>query len=102
MAAIHSYDEDGLPEDMDDVDCPALDPATRCCDLYEARPFTCRTFGPALRISEGAIGACELCFEGASEEDLAQCAVDMPPECWEFDQVETTFVAAALTDSVIP
>jgi Fe-S-cluster containining protein len=101
MAAIRSYDEDGLPEDMDEVPCPALDPVTRCCDLYEARPFTCRTFGPAVRTAEGAIGTCELCFEGATEDELASCAVDIPPELWEFDPDDATFVAAALTDSVV-
>src|SRR5579872_3479705 len=29
--------------------CPALDPDTGMCDLYEFRPITCRTFGPSIR-----------------------------------------------------
>src|SRR5947207_9652425 len=29
--------------------CPALDPDTGGCDLYLARPMTCRTFGPPVR-----------------------------------------------------
>ena len=29
--------------------CPALDPETGACDLYTARPITCRTFGPPVR-----------------------------------------------------
>lgn len=30
----------------DDDPCPALDPENGTCDLYAARPITCRTFGP--------------------------------------------------------
>lgn len=74
------WDEDGLPAFMDDAACPALDPATGCCDLYDARPVTCRAFGPATRIGEEAIGACELCYEGATEEQMAACAVELDPE----------------------
>jgi Fe-S-cluster containining protein len=29
-----------------DEPCPALDPATGLCELYESRPMTCRVFGP--------------------------------------------------------
>jgi len=32
-----------------DEPCPALDPKTGLCDLYSARPITCRTFGPPVR-----------------------------------------------------
>ena len=52
-----------------DEPCPVLDPATGTCDLYSARPMTCRVFGPPIR-SENGIGVCELCFDGASEVEI--------------------------------
>lgn len=73
-------DEDGLPQGMDDVPCPALDPQTGYCDLYEWRPVTCRTFGPVTRTADGALGACELCYQGASDAQIAECEVDMDPQ----------------------
>src|SRR3954466_12551239 len=30
----------------DDEPCPALDPETGKCELYQSRPMTCRVFGP--------------------------------------------------------
>lgn len=57
--------------------CPALDPATGTCDLYAARPVTCRIFGPAVGIDGGAVGVCELCYQGASDEDIARCRVEV-------------------------
>jgi Fe-S-cluster containining protein len=63
----------------DDEPCPALDPATGMCDLYAARPMTCRTFGPPVRSGEeGALGVCELCYHGASDEQIAEC--EMKPD----------------------
>jgi Fe-S-cluster containining protein len=73
-------DEDGFPAAMDDVPCPALDPATGCCDLYAARPVTCRTFGPVTRIGPDSFGACELCYDGASDEQMTGCAVEVDSE----------------------
>jgi Fe-S-cluster containining protein len=52
-----------------DEPCPVLDPATGTCDLYAARPMTCRIFGPPIRSQDG-IGVCELCFDGASETEI--------------------------------
>jgi len=59
--------------------CPALDPATGLCDLYAARPMTCRVFGPPVR-SEGGLGVCELCFHGASDADIAACEMQVDPD----------------------
>lgn len=54
--------------------CPALDPATGRCDLYAWRPMTCRVFGPPVRMEAGdALGCCELCFVGATNEQIAAC-----------------------------
>jgi Fe-S-cluster containining protein len=47
--------------------CPALDPETGACELYASRPMTCRVFGPPVR-SEGGLGVCELCFQGATTD----------------------------------
>lgn len=58
-----------------DEPCPALDPATGACDLYAARPITCRVFGPPVR-SEDGIGLCELNFDGASEEEILAAQID--------------------------
>ena len=52
--------------------CPVLDPDTGQCELYDARPMTCRTFGPPVQ-SEGGLGVCELCYHGATDEDIAAC-----------------------------
>jgi Fe-S-cluster containining protein len=58
-----------------DEPCAALDPATGLCDLYSSRPMTCRVFGPPVRSGEG-LGVCELCYHGATEEQIAAC--EMP------------------------
>ena len=96
LAAIRAYDEEGLPEGMDDIACPALDPATGCCDLYDARPIACRTFGPAVKTADGPVGACELCFEGATEAEIAACAIEIDREALELEASETTLVAWAV------
>ena len=62
-----------------DEPCPALDPDTGLCDLYAARPITCRSFGPPVR-TEGGLGVCELCFQGASDSEIAACEMDVDPE----------------------
>jgi Fe-S-cluster containining protein len=60
-----------------DEPCPALDPESGLCELYEARPMTCRVFGPPVR-AESGLGVCELCFQGASSEEIAAC--EMVPD----------------------
>jgi Fe-S-cluster containining protein len=62
-----------------DAACPALDPATGRCDVYAWRPMTCRVFGPPVRMGDGdALGHCELCFAGASDEEIAACEMPVP------------------------
>jgi len=58
--------------------CPALDPETGNCELYESRPMTCRVFGPPVR-SEDGLGVCELCYHGASDEEIAACEMKPDP-----------------------
>lgn len=77
--------------------CPALDPDTLTCDLYSARPITCRTFGPAMHVGEGMLTACELCYQGASEEEMLACAVELDVELISpSDAQQQTIVAFAL------
>jgi Fe-S-cluster containining protein len=81
---VLSDDEDAevrFAEFADDEVCPALDPTTGMCDLYAARPMTCRTFGPPVRSgAEGGLGVCELCYHGASDEQIAACEMVPDPE----------------------
>jgi Fe-S-cluster containining protein len=64
-----------------DEPCPALDPKTGMCDVYAYRPMTCRTFGPPVRSgSQGGLGVCELCYQGASDKEIAACEMKPDPE----------------------
>ena len=67
-----------------DEPCPALDPATGLCDLYSARPMTCRVFGPPLRSTDpdghSGLGVCNLCFHGATPDQIAACEVHLDSE----------------------
>jgi Fe-S-cluster containining protein len=68
--------QDLFEDFANDEPCPVLDPVTGTCDLYAARPMTCRVFGPPIR-SEDGIGVCELCFDGASEKDILAAELNM-------------------------
>jgi Fe-S-cluster containining protein len=63
----------------DDEPCPVLDPATGSCELYSSRPITCRAFGPPVRSEEG-LGVCELCFQGATDEQISSCEMEVDPD----------------------
>jgi len=67
--------------------CPVLDPETGLCELYDARPMTCRTFGPPVR-SDGGLGVCELCFHSATDEQIAACEMVVDPDDLESKLVE--------------
>jgi Fe-S-cluster containining protein len=74
-----------------DEPCPALDPATGTCDLYAHRPMTCREFGPPVRVSEDegtGFSICELCFQGATPEEIAACEMIFDPDCLESQLIE--------------
>jgi Fe-S-cluster containining protein len=62
-----------------DEPCPVLDPETGNCELYESRPMTCRVFGPPVQ-SEDGLCVCELCFQGASDEEIAGCEMKPDPD----------------------
>jgi len=67
-----------------DEPCPALNPQTGLCELYDSRPMTCRVFGPPVR-SEDGLGVCELCFHGATHEQIQSCEMIVDPENLEED-----------------
>jgi Fe-S-cluster containining protein len=77
-------DSEGDPADSfedfaNQESCPALDPSTGICDLYASRPQTCRVFGPPIAAG-GGYGVCELCFQTATTQQVAQAAITPPPE----------------------
>jgi Fe-S-cluster containining protein len=71
--------EQDFEDFANDEPCPVLDPATGMCDLYTSRPITCRAFGPPVR-SEDGLGVCELCFHGATDEQIAACEMEVDPD----------------------
>jgi Fe-S-cluster containining protein len=74
-----------------DAPCPALDLATGACDLYDARPMTCRTFGPPVRSGpEEGLAVCELCYHGATDQQIADCEMTPDP-----DNLEEKLIAQA-------
>jgi Fe-S-cluster containining protein len=84
--------EERFVEFANDEPCPVLNPETGLCDLYDARPMTCRTFGPPVS-AEGGLGVCELCFQGATDEQIAACEMVVDPEDLEsklLEEVENT------------
>jgi Fe-S-cluster containining protein len=85
----------------DEEYCPVLDPVSLTCDLYDARPITCRIFGPAVRSGGDVLGICELNYHGATDEQIAACQVDVDPAGLEDELLDgersQTMVAFALT-----
>ncbi len=74
-------------EFANDAACPALNLATGLCDVYEARPMTCRVFGPPIQMDDSAeeneeaahgLAICELCFTAASPEEIAAAEMHVP------------------------
>ena len=86
--------------------CPALNPVTGHCDIYQWRPMTCRIFGPPVRVEPdtpdtNALAHCELCFEGATTAEIAACEMPVPHDLEqtlldEFSDPAETVVAFAL------
>ena len=91
---ILAEDEDAeaaFAEFANDEPCPALDPETGACDLYATRPMTCRTFGPPVRSgAEEGLAVCELCYHGATDQQIAECEMVPDP-----DNLEERLIAEA-------
>src|SRR5215831_11163889 len=85
-----------------DEPCPALDPDTGRCDLYAARPMTCRTFGPPVRSGpEGGLGVCELCYHGASDAEIAACEMVPDPEALEQSLIQEAEESSGVSGNTI-
>lgn len=81
VLATGAEGEEAFANFGNDEPCPALDPETETCDLYSHRPMTCRVFGPPVRSgTEGGLGVCELCFQGATKEQIAACELVADPD----------------------
>jgi Fe-S-cluster containining protein len=81
LLAEDQHSEDRFLDFANDEPCPALDPESGACDLYASRPLTCRVFGPPVRSGpEGGLGVCELCFQGATPEEIAACEMQVDPD----------------------
>jgi Fe-S-cluster containining protein len=75
-----SESQEKFAEFGNDEPCPVLSPETGECELYAHRPMTCRVFGPPIRSeSEEGLGVCELCYHGATTEEIAAC--ELKPGC---------------------
>jgi Fe-S-cluster containining protein len=82
--------EERFAEFANEEPCPALDPATGGCDLYSARPMTCRVFGPPVRSgAENGLAVCELCYHGATDEQIAACEMLPDPDNLEGTLIRT-------------
>jgi len=81
MLGQSEADQDRFEDFANDAPCPALNPQTGLCDIYAWRPMTCRVFGPPVRVTEGdGLACCELCFVGATDEQIAACEMHLPHE----------------------
>jgi Fe-S-cluster containining protein len=68
--------------------CPALDPATGACDLYEARPISCRTYGPPVRFGAQDLPPCRLWFAQSSPAAIEAARVEPDPDDRERELLE--------------
>jgi Fe-S-cluster containining protein len=84
VLAESDSDRERFEEFANEAACPALDLETGRCDVYASRPMTCRVFGPPIRMDAGdntadaALGHCELCFQGATENEVKACEMTIP------------------------
>ena len=92
--------QESFLEFADEEVCPALDPQSGTCDLYQFRPMTCRVFGPPVRNQGGGLGVCELCFHGASDQQIAACEMRPDPDNLE-DSLLAELVGSAPGPSTI-
>jgi Fe-S-cluster containining protein len=91
MLAEDEEAEAAFVDFANDEPCPALNPETGACDLYAARPMTCRTFGPPVRSGpEEGLAVCELCYHGATDQQIADCEMAPDP-----DHMEEKLIAQA-------
>jgi Fe-S-cluster containining protein len=84
-------DEEAFEDFANQAPCPALNPNSGLCEMYYARPMTCRVFGPPVRMNSApdaeassepaedeGLAVCELCFTEASPEEIAKAEMTVP------------------------
>jgi Fe-S-cluster containining protein len=107
--------QQAFEEFANEAPCPALNPESGLCDLYEFRPMTCRVFGPPVRSQAGpspeegeepeeGLAICELCFTTATPEEIIAAEMHVPHEeedalLNQLGQQGTTIIACCLTTS---
>ncbi len=75
--------EAAFVERFADVPCPALNPETKVCEVYEHRPVACRSFGPPVKFGDDPLPPCGLCFVGSTEAEIEEARVNVDPGCRE-------------------
>ena len=83
ILGVSEEDQAAFEDFANDAPCPALNPSTGLCEVYTARPMTCRTFGPPVRMAqepaEGeGLAVCELCFTEATPDEIAAAEMIVP------------------------
>ena len=76
-------DQEAFEDFANQAPCPALNPESGLCEMYDARPMTCRVFGPPVRsvhADEEGLAVCELCFTEASETEILAAEMHPPRE----------------------
>jgi Fe-S-cluster containining protein len=103
LLGTSDVDQNRFDDFANDAPCPALNLATGLCDVYAWRPMTCRVFGPPTRPAEDeALACCELCFNGATESEIASCEMPVPhqleaelvAQCGQFGETIVAFAIA--------
>ncbi len=95
--------EESFCERHRSMPCPVLDPETGRCDLYAARPISCRTFGPPTRVGEELLAPCDLWFksEAAVPARIEACRVEIDPDGLEADLLDDVEAAEQRTGETI-
>lgn len=75
LLSVDEAAEEAFAEKYHAVPCPALDPVLGTCDLYAARPISCRMYGPAACVDGDDLPPCHLCFVGARRRDVEAARV---------------------------
>jgi Fe-S-cluster containining protein len=86
-------DQEAFEDFANQAPCPALNLESGLCEMYDARPMTCRVFGPPVRMNSASdaeaqassepagdegLAVCELCFTEASPEEIAEAEMIVP------------------------
>jgi Fe-S-cluster containining protein len=84
ILGVGEAEQEAFQDFANEAPCPALNPNSGLCDIYSARPMTCRVFGPPIRTENEdseeaeAFAICELCFTTATPEEIASSEMRIP------------------------